>query len=90
MPRHLIYDAGSVVFGGQCFGFKADVLQAVTVAKFAPQPVVEKQRANLDDIKTPPTPSSGSDGDRDPDLDYEQGIVTRSYAYNAVVHKSML
>ena len=51
-------------------------------------PVVERPRANLDDIKTPPTPSPGSDDDHDPDGDYEHGIATQSYTYKAVVHAS--
>ena len=89
-PHYLVYKDGSVAFGGQCFGFKGGVLQAVTVAKFTLQPVVERPRAKLDGTKTPPTPSPGSDDDHDPDHEYEHGNVTQSYTYKVVVQKSLL
>ena len=67
-PRYRVYEDVSVAFGSQCFSLKGNALQAVTVVNFAPQPVVERPKTNLDDVKTSPPPVSGSD-DHDPDHD---------------------
>ena len=87
-PSYLVHKDGSVAFGSQCIGLKGDILQAVTVAQLQPQPIVERMKADLSGIKTPPTPRSSSDDDNDPDHDYEHGVVMPHCIYKVVSNSS--